>query len=424
MEFLVSDLLPGESAWVEIEHQSPHKPRAWARITERTSDVSASRTLPPCAAFGTCGGCAWQHLNAEGQRAQKCRLVQAALDARLSGAPRVQPPEPGPATHYRNKGKYVIAKRGEEILLGAYKPRSHQVVSTLECQVVEPAIAKVARAIARHANALGSRVYEEGAQGSEGLRYATIRCGASGDVSVLLICTSGMPQNDVLALAERIYSEPEVTGVSRCNNDQTTGVLLTDAITTVLGSSTIEEDASGVAIHLGPGAFWQLNRHQSAKAFADLAEGLALPAGTRVVELYCGVGAISFALAARGYSVLGVESNSEAIATARAAATEAGLQSQLEFLRADATNLPLDMLTSADAVVVDPPRKGLGKSGRELLIRANPKVIAYLSCGPASLAKDLAALKEAGYTVESVRLYDFMPGTSQVESLAILRQSA
>ena len=421
VEFFVQDLLPGESAWVEIAHQSAHKPQVWAKIVERCSELSASRVTPACPAFGECGGCAWQHLDRTGQLAEKRNRVQAELDAHLNQAPELLPPSPGATTHYRNKGKYVVAKVGDRVVLGAYKPRSHEIVSTLGCQVVEAPIARIASAMAEHLTALQPEIYDEGTPAGQGLRYLIMRANGAGELLILLVCTTATSAAAMAMLATAALAEPGVVGVLRCDNDSTTGVLLTEAITPLCGSATLAEIASGYELPLGPAAFWQLNRAQAAKAFGDLAQGLALPDASYVVELYCGVGAISFALAKHGYRVLGVESNSEATATARAAAAAAGLDENLRFLEADATALEPSLLAQADAIVVDPPRKGLGNAGRAQLIRAKPQVIAYLSCGPESLAKDLAALVLAGYELESVRLYDFMPGTSQVESLAILR---
>jgi len=422
VEFLVQDLLPEESAWVEIEHRSPHRERVWARIVKRVSPLSSARSVPPCPAYGLCGGCSWQHLDHRGQLAEKCALVQAAFVSKLANPPNVQPPAPGETEQYRNKGKYVVARIDGSVVLGAYKPRSHDVVSTLGCRVVEAPIDKCARRLAEHATALATPVYKEASDDSQGLRYVILRSNADGEVLVLLVCTSSTADDAIRALAGLAFQEPNVVGVSRCDNDHTTGVLLTDAITPMVGSPTLAEYASGTRIDLGPAAFWQLNRTQAASAFSDLAKGLALPPGANIVELYCGVGAISFALAAEGFNVIGIENNSEAVLTANRAAASKSRDTTLEFLCADATQLDSQLLAGADAIVVDPPRKGLGQAGRDRLIAAKPQVIAYLSCGPESLATDVAALVDAGYTLESVNLYDFMPGTSQIETLAILRR--
>ncbi len=421
-EIWVPDLLPGECALVEIVHQSPHKARAraWAQIQERVGPLSPSRVTAMCPAHGTCGGCAWQHLDQDGQLEQKRLHVERALRDALDAPPTVPLPIAGSATGYRNKGKYVVARDGDAVVLGAYKPRTHDVVSTLGCRVVQPIIDQVAAHIADRATALRIPVYSEGAGKSIGLRYVIIRSNKQRQALVLLVCTSDTASQDLHDLAHELAAVEAVEGVLRCNNDLRSGGLLSNDITRLCGNASISENAAGISIPLGPAAFWQLNRNQAERAYADLAA--AITPAARVVELYCGVGAISFALAATGAHVLGIERDSASVDIATKAAKAAGLAERLQFLCADATNLDASLLADADAIIVDPPRKGLGERGTAQLIAAWPSAIAYLSCNPESLARDLAALVAAGYSIESIQLYDFMPGTSQVESLVLLRQ--
>ncbi len=418
-EIWVPDLLPGEQASVEVVHQSPHKARAWAQIHERVGPLSPARAEPACPAHGICGGCAWQHLDEKGQLEQKRLQVERALHNALDVPPRVPLPIAGRATGYRNKGKYVVARDGDAVVLGAYKPRTHDVISTRGCRVVELVIDHVATHIAQHATSLRTPVFREGEDKSVGLRYVIIRSNQQGQALVLLVCTSDTPSQNLHDLASALDAMEPVVGVLRCDNDLRSGGLLTDDITRLCGHESISENVAGTAISLGPAAFWQLNRDQAERAYADLATALA-PAA-RVVELYCGVGAISFVLATTGSHVLGVERDSVSVDIATKAAKDAALGERLQFLCADATHLDAELLADADAIVVDPPRKGLGERGRQQLITARPSTIAYLSCNPESLARDLAALVAAGYRIESLQLYDFMPGTSQVESLVVLR---
>src|SRR5215475_11893428 len=135
----VGDLLPGERAEVVIEHFSPHRPEAWGRIIKRIGPPSPARVAPVCPGFGRCGGCVWQHLAYPAQLAAKHARVAGALAGVAvikSGALEVAPVRPSPAVvGYRNKGKYVAGHTGEHLVLGAYAPRSHEVVDTLGCRV-------------------------------------------------------------------------------------------------------------------------------------------------------------------------------------------------------------------------------------------------------------------------------------------------
>ena len=186
----VADLLPGETAQVAIDHRSRHRPEAWATIRRRDGALSPDRVTPACPGFGRCGGCAVQHLSYPAQLAAK----QARVERALAGAA-VDPIVGSPRQlHYRNKGKYVIARDGERWLLGAYEPRTHRVVDTIGCRVVEPAIDAAARQLVAALAGTGLAVYDERTRRGE-LRYAVIRANAAGESLVAIVTTSGAPRS-------------------------------------------------------------------------------------------------------------------------------------------------------------------------------------------------------------------------------------
>ncbi len=425
-EILVADLLPGEQAEIEIEHRSRHHPKAWGRIARRLDSLSKERITPACPAFGECGGCTWQHLRYPAQLKQKRQRLQRTLEAVLDDPPAV----PGVAAapnplRYRNKGKYVFGLEEGTIVLGAYKPRSHKVVSTLGCKIVEAPIDEVAARVLRAAQDSHMPVYEEGdgsdgAAISPGLRYAVLRSNQAGGVLVTLVCTSSTPGETLRGLAQNLQRHPLVVGVLRCDNDLQSGALLTEDLSLLSGQPTLEEQLFGNPIPLGPLSFWQVHRKQAELAYLAIAEALPLKPDSHVLELYSGIGGIAVALASAGHKVVGVDINEEAVRTANALAHDWGLSDTLGFVSADATNLDESFFENVGAVVVDPPRKGLGKAGLAQLCQALPAHVAYLSCGPESLAKDLQKLLSAGYRIESIQPFDFMPGTAQVECLVIL----
>jgi 23S rRNA (uracil1939-C5)-methyltransferase len=422
----VADLLPGERAEIEIEHRSRHHPKAWGRIVKREGELSADRATPDCPAFRKCGGCTWQHLAYPAQLKQKRQRLQRAFEAVLENPPAI----PGVAAapnplHYRNKGKYVFGLQEGAIVLGAYKPRSHEVVSTLGCKVVEAGIDEVAARILRAAKKAQMPVYQEGvasdeAEISPGLRYAILRSNDAAGVLVTLVCTSSTPGETLRGLAQTLQKHPHVVGVLRCDNDLQSVALLTDEVTLLSGQPSLEEQLFGNPIALGPLSFWQVHRKQAELAYRAIAEALPVKPDSHVLELYAGIGGIAVALASAGHKVVGVDINEEAVRTANALAQDWGLSDSLGFVCADATNLDESFFENVSAVVVDPPRKGLGKRGIAQLCRAMPAHIAYLSCGPESLAADLQKLVSAGYEIESIQPFDFMPGTAQVECLAVL----
>lgn len=414
----VAGLLPGEKGHLEIEHRSQHKPVAWARLIERVGEPSPHRAEPACPAYGVCGGCAWQHLDYESQLEEKQKRVASALQARLSELPEIPKPIASEwQTGYRNKGKYVVAEVDGRLTLGAYKPRSHDVVSTVGCQVVEPTIDTTAKHVAAHLKRCGIPVYSE-RERTSGLRYVLLRCNAKAQVLVTIVCTSDTDTEQMQNLAGAIHSFRRVCGVVRCNNDLHSGAILTDKVELLCGG-LLKEEIAGVTVELDSGSFWQVHRKQAARAYDDIVSLLDLPKGSKVMELYAGMGGIAFALAKQGLLVAAVERDVQAVDAATRAAHDAGL-TNVEFYHADATEMQSEDFEGIAAVVVDPPRKGLGNKGVKQLCEAKVAKIAYLSCGPESLAKDLEQLVAAGYRVAKIQLYDFMPGTAQVEVLTLL----
>lgn len=433
LEIAAPDLLPGEQAEVRIEHTSRHRARAWARVLRRLGLPAPDRVSPPCPGFGHCGGCAWQHLAYASQLAHKRDRVIRALAATgldVPVAPALAAPE---ITGYRNKGKYVIASDRDGLVLGAYAPRSHRVVNTLGCQVVEPAIDRVARAAREVLARSGLPVYDEGRhQGA--LRYAILRSGAHGTVLVGLVTSSQADGARVARAARELGARPDVAGVVWLQNDRPSSALLDPRgpVACLAGRPTVTELVAGpggpVAVELGIGDFFQVNRAQAARLYTTVAEQAAtlLPAArepARIIDLYSGVGGIAFGLAGTGARVLGVESAESAVQAARAAATAAGLAERVGFHAGDAADLGHLAEGGVDLVVVNPPRKGLHPDARAALMAAAPPGIVYVSCGPESLARDLAVLCQAGWRIERVLPVDLMPGTAQIETVVALRRA-
>jgi 23S rRNA (uracil1939-C5)-methyltransferase len=442
----VPDVLPGEEAEIIVEHLSPHRARAWGRVLERVGPPAPERVPPSCPAFGRCGGCVWQHLAYGAQLERKRALVAGELAAVGLGHVAVAPVLAATAvTGYRNKGKYVIGTGPDGLVLGAYAPRSHEVVDTAGCRVVEPVIDRVAGAVREALARTGLPAYDERRR-SGVLRYAILRTGSSGEVLVGLV-TAGPGHDEALRGAAReLGRHPDVAGVVRLENQAESGALLDPrgAVTCLAGRPTVTERVSGpgptgqsdgardgqVAIELGIGDFFQIHRAQAARLYAEVAQQAAAlapaapgPQGMHVIDLYTGVGGIAFAVARSGARVLGVEAFASAVAAARAAAERAGVSGQVRFCAGDAADLGrLTEEAHPDVIVVNPPRKGLQAGARAAVIAAAPAGIVYVSCGPASLARDLAALVQADWRIERVQPVDLMPGTPQIETVVSLRR--
>lgn len=420
----VADLLPGERAEVAIDHLSPHRAEAWARIVRRMGSASPDRVAAACPAFGQCGGCVWQHLAYPAQLAAKrARVIEALADvpAVRSAAVSVAAVRPSPEQFgYRNKGKYVVGRAGEGLVLGAYAPRSHHLVDTLGCRVVAPIIDEVATWIRGAAERSELIPYDETTRTGE-LRYAIVR-EAQGDVLVVLVVTSSASRTKLKSVADALANHAAVRGVVSLANDRRDGAIAPSgsSVHVLVGHGHLIEQLADTAVEVGAAEFLQVNRAQATAMYARIAE-LASERRTpsrriQAVELFAGVGGIALHLARAGAEVVAVELDRAAVSQLRRAAKRAGLD--LTPLAGDAGNIAPDVRRqlgqSPDLVVVNPPRKGLaGALG--LITELGAPVVIYVSCGPESLGSDLSRLAAEGWVPDVIEPFDLMPGTAQVE---------
>ncbi len=421
----VAGVLPGEEATALIEHVSSHRRpdgrrEAWGRALE-VRVRSPDRTAPACPAHGPCGGCPVQHLAYPAQLRWKREQVATAL-AGLDRLPEVEACAPSPCVlGYRNQGKYVygaVLARGRPTL-GAYAPRSHQLIDLLGCQVVEPPIDAVASTL-RELLAERAVVPFDERRRTGLLRYCVLRSNRAGQVLVTLV--TGKPAwSEGPALAEALRAaRPEVAGVLWSINESPGNVIFGPETFPLAGQAELNETLAGVTVSVGPRVFLQLNREVAARIYAEVtaAAGELAPLG-RVVELYAGVGAMSFGVAARAAEVVAIEENSAACAAGRDAAAAAGL-SHVRFVTADAAS-GLRGIEAADAVILNPPRAGLAPGLAAAVAKLRPRLCAYVSCNPATLARDLVGLTAEGLRPVRLAPFDMLPHTPHVEVLALLK---
>ena len=416
----VADLLPGEYAEVAIDHASPHKPEAWGRIVRRLGVRSEHRVPPACPAFGRCGGCLWQHLSYPAQLEAKHARVVAALG---EGAPRVtvENVRPSPQLYgYRNKGKYVVGRSGDHLLLGAYAPRSHHVIDTIGCRIVAPIIDEVATWVRGAAESAKLIPYDEPNRAGE-LRYVVIR-EAAGDVMIALIVAPNTPRAKLEHVANALSKHTAVRGLVAITNDRRDGAIVPSGSSAqvLFGHGHLVEELAGVKLEVGASEFLQVNRAQAQAMYTRAVELAGDVRGKHVIDLYAGLGGFGLHLARAGATVTAVEIDRDAVAQLRRAAERADLP--ITTIAGDATVELAPHLEGADVVVVNPPRKGLSESTRDLLATMNPPTIIYVSCGPDSLGRDLAALRAHGWTADAIEPFDLMPGTAQVETIVRLRK--
>jgi 23S rRNA (uracil1939-C5)-methyltransferase len=326
---------------------------------------------------------------------------------------------------YRGNAKYVFGHdRDGRLVLGAYAPRSHEIVDMSGCPIAEPALAQVTSALLtlllQHAIEPFDEVRRTGL-----LRYVVLRSNADGKVLVALVTgRENWPEAENLA-RELAAACPAVLGVVHNINSTSGNALFGEAERLLFGSASIEDTIGPARVRLGPRSFAQANRFVAGRAYHDIVAAAArLGSIDRVVDAYAGAGGIALSLAPLAREVVAIEENSAACATAQAflAEREAGDPGKRINLIAGDVADHLARVGTADLVVLNPPRKGCAPAVIAAVAQLHPRLVAYLSCNPASLARDLAALARLGLRTVSITPYDMLPHTPHVEALALLER--
>jgi 23S rRNA (uracil1939-C5)-methyltransferase len=419
----VPGALPGEAVTAAVDHVSPHGDRAWGRLLV-IQTPSPDRVAPVCPAYGPCGGCPLQHLAYPAQVSWKSERVRqaAAAEPALAGVP-VAGCVPSPRVlGYRNQGKYVYGRAASgAAVLGAYAPRSHQVVDLAGCRVVEPAVEQVAARLRALLAQQTVTPFDE-RQGRGDLRYAVIRANVAEQVLVTLVAGRRDWDGAAPLAAELRALEPRVSGVVLNVNPGTGNVLYGTEEIPLAGRPTLLDQVADVPVELAARSFFQVNREVAARAYQDLREAAAALAPVRrVVDAYAGAGGIAFALSPLAEEVVAIEESAAATdAASRFAGRRAG---QVRFVTGDVAE-HLAAVGSADLVVLNPPRAGCAPAVLEAVAALGPRLIAYLSCHPTTLIRDLSLLRQRGLVTVEIRPYDMLPHTPHVEALALVRPSA
>jgi 23S rRNA (uracil-5-)-methyltransferase RumA len=417
----VAGALPGETVAATVEHVSPHRragaSHAWARLG-RVLRPAPERVEPACAAYGACGGCVMQHLDYPAQVIWKRGLVEQALTG-VRGAVPVDDCVPSPRPlGYRNQAKYVCGFVAGRLVLGAYEPRSHRIVDLAGCRVIEPPLDQVAGVVRGLLEEHAVEPFDE--RRRTGLvRYVVLRANGEGEVLATLV-TSRRPWPEAAALAAELRARaPAVVGVVQNVNAASGNVVFGGEDVALAGAERLDERLGGVRVALGPRAFLQLNRQVAALIYDQIRAAVArLGRVGQVADVFAGVGAVAFTLADLVGEVVAIEQNPEAAAAGASAASAAGL-AQVRFVTADAGR-GLAALDRADVIVLNPPRAGASPAVCAEVLRLAPRLLAYVSCNPASLARDLTALRASGLTLQTLRPFDMLPHTRHVETIAFL----
>jgi 23S rRNA (uracil1939-C5)-methyltransferase len=340
---------------------------------------------------------------------------------------------------YRNQARLVFRRmtRGghPHVGLGMYLPGSHRVVHIPNCPIQPGILNAIGQTLTQLAEEMALSIYDE-REGTGGLRYFAARCDKSRKHVLLTIIVAEDLGRPLRALAEAVRARhPEIVGVSLHVNPRHSNVLFAGEDAWTLGAERLEDSVGKFQIFVSPRSFLQVNHAQAEWIYSRLSERLRTPAASLtsesqeiVLDLYCGIGGIALHLAQPGRLVIGVEEAEEAIEDARRAAhvnDVDGLRfvkSRVEDFLRDPKAHGVDLqATPVRAVVLNPPRAGCKDGVMEALVAMAPERIAYVSCRPFSLVRDLEKLAGT-YAIEESTPVDMIPLTTHVESLTILRR--
>ena len=409
--------IPGERWRIRIVKVT--KTAVYGRGEELLS-ASPERVEPACPNFGRCGGCSFLHMSYEAELRYKLERVNDAFK-RIGGlelcAERIMGSET--VEGYRNKSIVAVGEAENGPVAGFYRSGSHDIVPVERCLLQSDEASACARAVTGWMKRRGVRA------GSGGVRHVYTRRARDG--AALCCVVTGRRFSPALArtLVESLRRGcPGLVGVVECLNRSESNTVLAGEFRTLWGSSTLTDVLCGSEFELSPQAFYQINPPQAERLY-ELAVDYALPEpGGTVLDLYCGAGTISLALARSAGQVIGAEIVPEAVENARRNAARNGI-GNAEFICADAgdaARLLSERGIRPDAIVVDPPRKGMSAEALRQVAKMQPKRIAYVSCDPATLARDLKRLTELGYVPQKAVAVDMCPKTAHVETVVLLTE--
>ena len=415
----VPNAIAGEKVTVRIEVAKKN----WAagKIVQ-ILEKSPHRVNRECPVAKLCGGCDFWHMDYEEETRLKAQRVRGNLNRMAGEDLETLPILAAPTCHgYRNKAQYPVAQEKGRAFAGFFLAGTHNVVENKRCLILPEETDRVKDAVMDYVNQFRVSVYDEAAHKGL-LRHIYVRRGVeSGQILVCLIVNGRqLPKTD--ALIARLQKIPGFTTLVLGVNTRKGNAILGDEFITLYGEGFIEDTLCGLNFRLSPRSFYQVNHHQAQRLYRAAIEQAEITKEDTVLDLYCGVGTITLCMASAAGKVIGVEVVEQAVEDARDNAKRNGIENA-EFFCGDAGQAALALEKQgirADVVVVDPPRKGLNADTIEALSRFAPRRIVYVSCDPATLARDVALLKERGYKLKNAMAADLFPRCAHVESIVCL----
>lgn len=417
----VPGALPGEEIRALIV--KVQKSHAFGKLLEVTK-ASEARRIPPCPYYPRCGGCGTQHMSYEEELSMKRRLVQELM-TRIGGLDVEVPPVLGmdDPWHYRNKTSQPVTMQSGLPAAGFYERRSHRVIATERCLIAMPQSDKASAIVMGWMKAYTIAPYDEGSH-SGLVRHVMTRVSHAGECMVVLIINgNALPHQQ--ALIEALKRDlPGFVSLCVSPNTQRGNTILGSSYQTLWGKERLSDCLCGFDFSLSPLSFFQINRAQAERLYDKALALSGVGPGDLVIDLYCGAGTISSLFAGHCRKVIGIEIVPQAVRDAIENARNNGI-GNLRFMQGAAEKLMPELAREGikpDIVVLDPPRKGAAPEVLAAISEVSAKKIVYISCNPATQARDAKILCASGYRVSAAQPVDMFCRTPDVENILLFER--
>lgn len=384
---------------------------------------SDDRVVTECHEYERCGGCQLSHLNYDSQINLKKSFIENAM-RRIGGFKDFEVSEMIPMknpSRYRNKMVFPIGRdKNGTVVCGFYAPRSHRIIPIDDCLICNEVSGKIIGSVMEYIKENNISPYDEESHSGLIRRLFIRTARVTGEImAVISINGDRIPKEK--ALLEKLSG---IDSVILNVNKKRTNLVLGDKNVVLKGKGYIEDYLCGIRFKISPNSFFQVNPEQTELLYDKALEYAGLTGKERVMDIYCGIGTISLCAAKKAAEVIGVEIVPQAIEDAKKNAVENEIENA-RFYAADASEIVPELIKMGerpDVVIMDPPRKGSDENTLRAVIEAAPERIVYVSCNPATLARDVAFLAEYGYMPVKAAGADMFPHTVHVETIVLLQR--
>lgn len=416
----VPGALPGEDCLVQIINTT--KNYGIAKVIKRYNK-SKLRTNAPCEYFGRCGGCQLQHMKYQGQLLYKQKKIIDAVK-KISGKdtnavmPVLGMEKPWA---YRNKTIFSVRQTKDGPSVGFYLQNSHMLIDIKRCIISSNEINQVLEGARNWMQSYHIMGYDE-KHGAGDVKNIFAKAGSGGQVMAGVVTAgAGLPAEEAL-INELRRINSSIVSIFHNINSERTSVALGNDTRFIWGRQQIEGSIGPLTFEMSPDSFYQVNPEQTLALYNVIKDMAGLTGEETVFDAYCGVGTIGQYISKYAGSVIGIESHGSSVSDARENARRNRIKN-VEYLAGECGRVMPQLVSAGKipgVVIMDPPRKGCEKAFMEALASAAPKRVIYVSCNPATMARDIKQLLGKGYSLEKIQPVDMFPHTTHVETVVLM----